>query len=78
MSLFFIINTVWITLSRAISKKDEEDTFILQFFLSLFMDFFVKEVFVLTAKAYIYFLIIETEEDKKWKNFMITILALTE
>ncbi len=63
---------------RAKSKIDKDDTFVIQFFLSLFLDFFVKEVFVLSAKAYIFFMLIETEDDKKWKKYMISVLAITE
>jgi hypothetical protein len=61
---------------RAKLKINKEDFFLFEFFLSLFLDFFVKEVFVLSAKAYIFYLLIETEEDKKWKNYLISILAL--
>lgn len=77
--LFFIINTIWITLKLEESRKYLENKFLFQFILSLFLDFFIKEVIVLTVKAYIFFILIETEEEeKKWKNYLISLLAITE
>lgn len=79
INLFFIINTLWISIYQ---NKDEEkkarQIFMQQFFETLFFDFFIKEVIFLTVKAYLYFLIIENDGQPCWKRYLMIVMAVAK
>ena len=76
LNLFFIINTIWISLNQA-ADQEAKILFISGFFQTLLIDFFLKEILILIIKASLYFLLIEKEDNEPcWKRFLMVLMSL--